>query len=49
MDRGHVVQSGAHRELLKKENGIYAKLWSHQSGGYIGTSPGSTREETEAL
>jgi ATP-binding cassette, subfamily B, bacterial len=36
MDRGRIVQIGSHNELLKQKNGIYAKLWEHQSGGYIG-------------
>jgi ATP-binding cassette subfamily B protein len=36
MDKGMIVQVGTHRELLKDEAGIYAKLWSHQSDGYIG-------------
>jgi ATP-binding cassette subfamily B protein len=35
MDKGHIVQSGTH-EALKSRPGIYADLWDHQSGGYIG-------------
>ncbi|MGE3769395.1 MAG: ABC transporter ATP-binding protein [Bdellovibrionales bacterium] len=31
---GVIVEMGAHRELLEK-NGLYAKLWEHQSGGFI--------------
>jgi ABC-type multidrug transport system fused ATPase/permease subunit len=34
MDEGQIVELGSHRELLTKE-GIYAKLWAHQSGGFI--------------
>jgi ATP-binding cassette subfamily B protein len=36
MDKGQVVQIGSHEELLKDTTGIYAKLWAHQSGGYMG-------------
>lgn len=36
MDKGKIVQIGSHQALLKEKNGIYAELWSHQSGGYLG-------------
>ena len=29
MEKGNIVESGTHEELLK-ENGIYAKLWNTQ-------------------
>ncbi len=35
LDKGKVVQDGTHDELVAKKNGMYAKLWSHQSGGFI--------------
>ena len=35
LDRGHVVESGTHAELIGA-NGIYAGLWARQSGGFIG-------------
>lgn len=35
MDEGKIVEQGSHQELLALE-GIYAKLWRHQTGGFIG-------------
>lgn len=37
MDRGQIVEQGSHQELLAF-GGIYAKLWAHQSGGFLGES-----------
>jgi ATP-binding cassette subfamily B multidrug efflux pump len=34
MDHGCIVEDGAHDALLKR-GGIYAQLWSRQSGGFI--------------
>lgn len=34
LDKGKIVEEGNHKELLQK-NGTYAKLWNHQSGGFI--------------
>ncbi len=34
LDDGKIIEDGTHKELLGK-NGIYASLWSHQSGGFI--------------
>ncbi len=31
LDNGKIVQDGTHEDLIKQE-GLYAKLWSHQSG-----------------
>lgn len=35
LDQGKIVESGTHAELLALK-GIYAKLWAHQTGGFIG-------------
>jgi len=34
LENGTIIEDGSHAELLKKK-GIYAQLWSHQSGGFI--------------
>ena len=35
IDQGRVVEAGPHAELLAR-GGIYARLWAHQSGGFLG-------------
>ncbi len=35
MDQGRVVEIGDHHSLLAA-GGIYARLWAHQSGGFLG-------------
>jgi ATP-binding cassette, subfamily B, multidrug efflux pump len=37
LDEGRVVEEGSHRALLE-QNGLYARLWAHQSGGFFGES-----------
>jgi ATP-binding cassette subfamily B protein len=39
LDRGRIVEQGTHQELLAVE-GAYAKLWQHQSGGFLDDTPG---------
>lgn len=34
LNRGHVVEQGTHSELLQAQ-GPYARLWHHQSGGFL--------------
>ncbi|WP_242614230.1 ABC transporter ATP-binding protein [Actinomadura roseirufa] len=34
LDRGRIVEDGSHQELLESE-GAYARLWHHQSGGFL--------------
>jgi ATP-binding cassette subfamily B protein len=34
LDDGKIIEEGSHSELLAK-NSVYAKLWAHQSGGFI--------------
>ncbi|MEO5695643.1 MAG: ATP-binding cassette domain-containing protein, partial [Burkholderiaceae bacterium] len=35
LDRGRIVEQGDHRSLLA-HGGLYARLWAHQSGGFLG-------------
>jgi len=35
LDRGRIVEQGDHRALLARR-GLYARLWAHQSGGFLG-------------
>ena len=35
LEDGQVVEDGPHAELLRK-NGLYARFWARQSGGFIG-------------
>ncbi|HEX4662087.1 MAG TPA: ABC transporter ATP-binding protein [Candidatus Saccharimonadales bacterium] len=34
LEHGHIIEDGTHGTLLKKK-GVYARLWQHQSGGFI--------------
>ncbi|MER7913891.1 ABC transporter ATP-binding protein [Streptomyces sp. NPDC096068] len=42
LDRGRIVEQGTHQALLDAD-GAYAKLWRHQSGGFLD----DTREEAD--
>lgn len=35
LDQGSIVEQGTHQELVAS-GGIYAQLWAHQTGGFIG-------------
>ncbi|CUH79594.1 ABC transporter ATP-binding protein [Tropicibacter naphthalenivorans] len=35
LDQGRIVEAGPHEALLS-QGGLYARLWSHQSGGFLG-------------
>ncbi len=35
LDQGRIVEEGSHASLLA-QGGLYARLWAHQSGGFLG-------------
>lgn len=35
LEQGKIVEIGSHGELLA-QNGLYARLWQHQTGGFVG-------------
>lgn len=35
IDKGKIIEEGSHAALIKKK-GLYARLWKHQSGGFLG-------------
>ncbi len=37
LDKGQIVEQGDHRSLLA-HGGLYARLWAHQSGGFLGAN-----------
>ena len=35
LEKGQIAESGSHAELLA-HGGLYARLWQHQTGGFVG-------------
>jgi ATP-binding cassette subfamily B multidrug efflux pump len=42
LDKGRIVEEGNHYSLLA-EGGLYARLWAHQSGGFLGEDVDDSR------
>lgn len=47
-DPGYIVAQGTHDELLR-HGGHYARLWRHQSGGFLAPESVAFETETELL
>ena len=35
LDQGEIIEQGTHQQLMESQ-GVYAQLWHHQSGGFLG-------------
>jgi ATP-binding cassette subfamily B multidrug efflux pump len=35
IDQGRIVETGSHAQLIE-QGGLYARLWQHQTGGFVG-------------
>jgi ATP-binding cassette subfamily B multidrug efflux pump len=42
LDKGRIVEEGNHYSLLA-QGGLYARLWAHQSGGFLGEDTEDSR------
>ena len=47
LDHGRIVEDGDHHSLLA-QGGLYARLWAHQSGGFLGEEDADEEEGTAA-
>jgi ATP-binding cassette subfamily B multidrug efflux pump len=48
LDKGRIVEEGSHYSLLAQK-GLYARLWAHQSGGFLGETEDSEAENAGNL
>ena len=48
LEQGRIVEEGSHDELLRL-NGHYARLWRHQSGGFLAHEVVATETATEPV
>ena len=35
LEKGKILEEGSHSDLIQIKNGLYAKLWTQQSGGFL--------------
>jgi ABC-type multidrug transport system fused ATPase/permease subunit len=43
LDGGRIAEAGSHADLLAQQ-GLYARFWARQSGGFIGTDTAEAAE-----
>ncbi len=48
LDKGQIVEQGTHQQLLAR-GGLYARLWQHQSGGFLGEQDDEIPEDELAI
>jgi len=48
LDKGRIAEEGDHRSLLAR-GGLYARLWAHQSGGFLGEEAEDEPPSREAV
>ena len=48
LDKGQIVEQGTHQQLLAR-GGLYALLWQHQSGGFLGEQDDEIPEDELAI
>jgi len=48
LDRGRIVEQGDHASLLAN-GGLYARLWAHQSGGFLGEADDEAGEDAAGI
>jgi len=35
LEKGKIIEDGTHATLTRKRDGVYARLWKHQAGGFL--------------
>ena len=41
LDQGRIAEQGTHADLLRRD-GLYARMWRRQSGGFLGDEEGES-------